>query len=111
MSSPTSFETQRLVRRARTDLGSRAAIADLLRVPRTTVDAWLSGAGGPSPSQQRVLRDLATALDRLRALPRGRVPAGWFRLPCALLDGATPEDVLVVDGVRRVLDAIDRELA
>lgn len=101
-------DTARLVRRARRALGSVTGVADLLRVERTTVDAWLVGAVTPSPAQRRVLRDLATVVDRLRALPRGRVPPGWLRTPCGALDDATPEDVLVVDGAERVLDAIDR---
>jgi hypothetical protein len=89
-------------------LGSRSAVADLLAVSRATVDAWLAGHGAPSASQQRVLTDIGvvhTALARHRA-----VPAGWFRSPCLTLDGATPEDVLVVEGAARVLDAIEREL-
>jgi len=74
------------------------------------VDAWLAGAGAPNAGQTRVLRDLATVCERLRVLPRHRVPAGWLRLPNAALDGATPEDVLVVDGASRVVEAIAREL-
>jgi hypothetical protein len=106
--TPPSTEAGRLVRRARTDLGSRVGVADLLGVHRTTVDAWLSGTATPGAGQQRVLRDLAQVHERLRALPPGRAPAGWFRLPCQELDGATPEDVLVVDGAERVLDVIER---
>jgi DNA-binding transcriptional regulator YdaS (Cro superfamily) len=89
-------------------LGSRAAVADLLGVGRSVVDRWLAGSGRPSPAHQRVLRELATVSARLARYRD--VPPGWFRSPCAALDGATPEDVLVVDGADRVLDAIAREL-
>jgi hypothetical protein len=107
MQPTNAMEARRLVRRAHAHLGSRTAVADLVRTSRATVDEWLDGRGLPSVAQQRVLRDLALVQDRLRALPAGRVPAGWFRLPCPMLDGATPEDVLVVDGAARVLAAID----
>jgi hypothetical protein len=99
-----------VLRRARADLGSWTGVADLLGVPRRTVDAWRAGDAGPTAAQVRVLRDLARVAQRLRQLPTGRVPAGWWRLPCRALDGASPEDVLVVDGAGRVLDAIEREL-
>jgi hypothetical protein len=89
-------------------LGSATAVADLLGVPRDAVDRWLRGETAPTPAQQRVLDDVRTVGQRLARLRR--VPAGWFRSPCAALDGATPEDVLVVDGAARVLAAIEDEL-
>jgi Protein of unknown function (DUF2384) len=107
MSTPPPSEHARLVRRARADLGSITAIADLLGVSRDDVRARLDGRAGLDPGQLRVLRELDRLNERLRTVPPGRMPAGWFRSPCAALDGATPEDVLVVDGARRLLDAID----
>jgi hypothetical protein len=89
-------------------LGSRTAVADLLSVERSVVDAWLAGDGTPTASQSRVLADLRKVTQRLARLRA--VPAGWLRSPCAALDGATPEDVLVVDGAERVLAAIEKEL-
>jgi hypothetical protein len=89
-------------------LGSRVAVADLLRVPRAEIDAWLAGAGSPTPPQLRVLEDLRAVVARLGRVRE--VPSGWLRSPCAALDGATPEDVLVVEGAGRVLAAIDDEL-
>lgn len=104
-------DAPRLLRRARADLGSTTALADLLGVPRPTVARWLAGDGAPAPAATRVLADVVAVHARLRVLPRGRVPAGWMRLPCAALGGAAPEDVLVVDGAAPVLEAIERELA
>ena len=98
-----------LVARAVRALGSRVAVADLLGVERARVDAWLAGTGTLTSSQRRVLGDLRAVSERLAQLRE--VPAGWLRSPCAALDGATPEDVLVVDGAARVLAAIDDELA
>jgi hypothetical protein len=89
-------------------LGSRTAVADLLNVDRATVDAWVDGRATPNGVQRRVLADLRTVADRLTRIRR--VPAGWLRSPCAALDGASPEDVLVVDGAARVLAAIEDEL-
>ena len=89
-------------------LGSRIAVADLLGVPRSDIDAWLAGATGPNATQQRVLADLAVVTERLARLRE--VPSGWLRSPNAALDGATPEDVLVVDGAARVLAAIADQL-
>lgn len=103
-----SEDTAQLAHRARRALGSVTGVADVLHVKRTTVDAWLAGAATPTRAQRRVLRDLAAIADRLRSAPRDRLAPGWMRTPCDALDGATPEDVLVVDGATRVLDAIDR---
>jgi hypothetical protein len=89
-------------------LRSRSAVADLLGVARAEVDSWLAGTDGPSPAQRRVLTDLRLVASRLARLRE--VPAGWLRSPSASLDGATPEDVLVVDGAARVLAAIAEEL-
>ena len=98
-----------VVARSVRTLGSRVAVADLLGVDRAQVDAWLAGTGTLTSSQRRILTDLRTVTDRLAQLRA--VPAGWLRSPCAALDGATPDDVLVVDGAARVLSAIDHELA
>jgi hypothetical protein len=89
-------------------LGSRIAVADLLGVTRSDVEDWLAGASAPTPAQRRVLVDLRQVVDRLARVRD--IPTAWLRSPCAALDGATPEDVLIVDGAARVIAAIDDEL-
>lgn len=84
-------------------LGSRVAVADYLGVDREAVDRWTHGGEQLPSNLARQLRDLVEVLEAIARLPRNTVAPGWLRTPCAALDGATPEDVLVVDGAARVL--------
>ena len=97
---------ERLVRM----MGSRAAVADFLGTRSAVVATWLEGHAAPNGRDARRMAALLLVLERVQLLPEERRHRGWLRLPHAALDGATPEDVLLVDGPDRILAIIDDEL-
>lgn len=93
-------------------LGSRNAIAHELHVNRATVGRWSKGDSVPRAPYLRQLVDLDYIVARLGELWTTREDiVDWLTSPNGFLDGAKPIDVVVEEGPRRVLDAIDAERA
>lgn len=61
--------------------------------------------------EQSVARDVAAVRARLRELWTEPVIDVWLTSPNSHLDGACPVDVLALNGMETVMDAIDVEVA
>jgi len=61
--------------------------------------------------EQNIARDVAVVRDRLSAAWTNPVIDVWLTSANAHLDGARPRDVLALDGLAGVIEAIDVEVA
>jgi len=61
--------------------------------------------------QQSIAHDIAAVRARLRELWTDPVIDVWLTSPNSHLDGARPTDVLALNGMETVMDAIDVEIA
>ena len=66
---------------------------------------------GRHPVEKSVAHDVAAVRARLRELWTDPAVDVWLTSPNSHLDGARPIDVLALNGVETVMDAIDVEVA
>lgn len=82
-------------------------VAELLGVSRSQPSRWRSGREGLVAENQRKVLDLDYVMTRLHQVWTPEVAEIWLRSPNAHLGGATPLEVLRLQGVRDVIMAID----
>ncbi|MGH9480763.1 MAG: hypothetical protein ACRD1L_01615 [Terriglobales bacterium] len=87
-------------------LGSNGT-ARLLDADRGQVSRWNSGAETISAGMARRIVDLHDVLSRILRLYQPRVAAAWLVGSEPLLRGARPIDILALEGVAPVIEAID----
>lgn len=93
-------------------LGSQSALASWLGVARSQPGRWLVGKEYPSPVAAGLLLDLAYVAARgRRTWSTATAVRSWLTGSEPLLDGAVPLDVLKRDGPRRLIAALDAEMA
>ncbi len=103
------------------DLGLRAKelaqlltqvrLAALMDVSRSTVTRWVKGEDVPTGANAAAILDLDFVCARYTlAFPASTFEA-WFDSPNAFLNGASPRDVLQLEGPGRVVDALSSEIA
>ncbi|WP_404473440.1 antitoxin Xre/MbcA/ParS toxin-binding domain-containing protein [Microbacterium aerolatum] len=102
---------------ARTDavaqaLGSRAKLAQVLKVSASQPTRWISGDESPNSENTRAIVDLEHVVTRARLLwSDDETVSAWLNGRNAFLDGARPIDVIALEGSGPVIDALDQETA
>lgn len=102
---------------ARTDavaqaLGSKAKLAQVLKVSASQPTRWISGDEAPNAENTRAIVDLEHVVTRARLLWRDdETVSSWLNGRNAFLDGARPIDVITLQGSGPVIEALDQETA
>lgn len=114
--SPSSKVTALNIQ-ARTDavaqaLGSKAKLAQVLKVSPSQPTRWISGDEAPNSENTRAIVDLEHVVTRARLLWRDEeTVSSWLNGRNAFLDGARPIDVIALHGSGPVIEALDQETA
>lgn len=87
--------------------GSKSKLALYLGVDRSRPGRWESGKDVPAESALRRIQDLDYVLSRAQRVWTEPVARTWLRSPNAMLNGATPLDVLKMEGPAPVISALD----
>ena len=97
--------------RALAGLLTQSTLASIVEVSRSSVSRWVSGDDTPRGANAAAVLDLDFLLARYTLAYPAETFAGWFGAPNAFLNGATPRDVLHLEGPGRVIDALTSETA
>lgn len=114
---PSNAEVTALSIQARTTavaqaLGSRAKLAQVLKVSTSQPTRWISGDESPNSENTRAIVDLEHVVTRARLLwSDDATVSSWLNGRNAFLDGARPVDVIALQGSGPVIDALDQETA
>ena len=112
MPQTTAYEPD-FERRARTlaDVLTQSGLASIVEVSRSSVSRWVNGEDTPKGANAAAVLDLDFLVARYAlAYPVGTF-RDWFTAPNAFLNGASPNDVLHLEGPSRVVDALGSESA
>lgn len=97
--------------RALAEVLTQSGLAAIVDVSRSAVSRWVSGDDTPRGTNAAAVLDLDFVIARYAlAYPVGTF-RDWFAAPNAFLNGATPRDVLRLEGPGRVIDALGSEIA
>lgn len=88
-------------------VGSKSKLAVYLGVSRSRPGRWESGEDVPAESALRRIQDLDYVLSRAQRVWTEPVAQTWLLSPNAMLNGATPLDVLKLEGPAPVIAALD----
>lgn len=92
-------------------VGGPTATARLIGVATSQPSRWVRGQEAPSARSRKHVLDLDYVLSRLEDLYEPSVAARWLESPNSFLDGATPMDVLLLEGPAPVIEAVDATIA
>lgn len=93
-------------------LGSRARLAEVLKVSASQPTRWISGDEAPNSENTRAIVDLEHVITRARLLwGDDDTVSSWLNGRNAFLGGARPVDVIATEGSSPVIDALDQEMA
>ncbi|MCB0989983.1 MAG: helix-turn-helix domain-containing protein [Acidimicrobiales bacterium] len=104
---------QDLSRRAQSlaDVLTQSGLASIVDVSRSSVSRWVSGEDTPKGANAAAVLDLDFIIARYALTYPTATFRDWFMSPNAFLNGATPKDVLQLEGPGRVIDALSSEIA
>jgi hypothetical protein len=91
------------------DVGSRAAVARLLRVDRSRVTRWLAAGEEPDAANRRAIDAFEFALERLAIRYPFATALKWLEGLNPHLGGSRPSDLLRTGRVAEVLAAIEAD--
>ena len=91
------------------DVGSRAAVARLLRVDRSRVTRWLEAGETPDQANRRTIDAFEFAFERLTSRYRLETALKWLDGLNPHLAGARPSDLLRSGRIAEVLAAIEAD--
>ncbi len=93
-------------------LGSKSSLAAWLGVSRSQPGRWATGVERPSARNAALILDVTYVAERA-LLVWGSLESvrEWLRSEEPLLDGAVPVAVLAAEGPKRLIEAIDAQLA
>ena len=91
------------------DVGSRAAVARLLRVDRSRVTRWLATGEEPDQANRRAIDAFEFALERLTSRYPFATALKWLDGMNPHLGGSRPSDLLRDGRVAEVLAAIEAD--
>lgn len=93
-------------------LGSRAKLAQVLKVSASQPTRWIKGEEAPNSENTRTIVDLEHVVTRARLLwGDDEVVNAWLTGRNGFLDGARPIDVIGTQGSGPVIDALDQSTA
>jgi uncharacterized protein (DUF2384 family) len=93
-------------------LGSRAKLANLLKVSASQPTRWIKGQETPNSENTRAIVDLEHVVIRARLLwGDDEVVNAWLTGRNGFLDGARPIDVIATQGSGPAIDALDQATA
>lgn len=92
-------------------IGGPTATARLIGVATSQPSRWVRGQEAPSARSRKHVLDLDYVLSRLEELYEPSVAARWLESPNSFLDGASPLDVLLLEGPAPVIEAVDATIA
>ena len=92
-------------------VGGPTATARLIGVATSQPSRWVRGQEAPSARSRKHVLDLDYVLSRLEELYEPSVAARWLESPNSFLDGASPMDVLLLEGPAPVIEAVDATIA
>lgn len=112
MTDTASYEPD-IARRARAlaDVLTQSGLASIVDVSRSAVSRWISGDDTPRGANAAAVLDLDFVVARYALAYPPATFRAWFGAPNAFLNGATPADVLHLEGPSRVIDALSSEIA
>ena len=88
---------------------SQAGVASTLSVSRSSVSRWAKGDDVPRGANATAVVDLDFLVSRYALTYPATTFPGWFQAPNPFLNGASPADVLGLEGPGRVIDALTSE--
>ncbi len=91
------------------DVGSRAAVARLLRVDRSRVTRWLEAGEPPDQANRRAIDAFEFALERLTSRYRLETALKWLEGLNPHLGDSRPSDLLRNGRIAEVLAAIEAD--
>jgi hypothetical protein len=97
--------------RALAEVLTQSGLAAIVDVSRSSVSRWVSGADLPRGANAAALLDLDFIIGRYALVYPVGTFRRWFDSPNAFLNGASPQDVLQMEGPSRVIDALGAETA
>ncbi|WP_334151142.1 antitoxin Xre/MbcA/ParS toxin-binding domain-containing protein [Microbacterium sp.] len=93
-------------------LGSRAKLANILKVSTSQPTRWIKGQESPNSENTRAIVDLEHVVIRARLLwGDDEVVNAWLTGRNGFLDGARPIDVIATQGSGPAIDALDQATA
>lgn len=93
-------------------LGSRAKLANVLKVSASQPTRWIKGQEAPNSENTRAIVDLEHVVIRARLLwGDDDVVNAWLTGRNGFLDGARPIDVIATQGSGPAIDALDQATA
>ena len=102
-----------LSRRARAlaEVLTQSGLASIVDVSRSAVSRWVKGEDVPRGVNAAAVVDLDFLIARYALIYPAATFADWFTATNAFLNGASPKDVLHLEGPSRVIDALSSETA
>ena len=93
------------------DVLTQSGLAAIVDVSRSAVSRWVTGEDTPRGANAAAGLDLDFIIARYALVYPATTFLGWFAAPNAFLNGATPKDVLHLEGPSRVIDALSSEIS
>lgn len=97
--------------KALADVLTQSGLASIVEVSRSSVSRWVSGEDAPKGGNATAVLDLDFIIGRYALVYPTTTFRDWFAAPNAFLNGASPQDVLQMEGPSRVVDALSSEQA
>lgn len=93
------------------DVLTQSGLASMVDVSRSSVSRWVKGEDTPKGVNASAVLDLDFIIARYALAYPVTTFRDWFTAPNAFLNGASPKDVLHLEGPSRVIDALSSEIA